>query len=79
MHREVAGAVTIFTVRGTNLRVYRSDSGDLGFARRPDSERLNETEWLVTRRNRTAWWVVNLGTFYIELPFLLGDLLSSRN
>jgi hypothetical protein len=27
MHREVAGAVTIFTVRGTNLRVYQSDSG----------------------------------------------------
>jgi hypothetical protein len=29
MQREVAGAVTIFTIRGTTLRVYQSDSGNL--------------------------------------------------
>jgi hypothetical protein len=79
MHREVAGSVTIFTVRGTDLRIYQSDSGNLAFASRTDSERLREPQWFVTRRSKAAWWVVGIGTLYIEFPFLVADLLNPRN
>ena len=80
MHREVAGAVTIFTIRGTNLRIYQSDSGNLALAQRSDCERLlKELEWAVTRRNRIAWWMVNAGILYIEFPFLVTDVLHSRD
>ena len=77
MQREVAGAVTIFTVRGTNLRIYQSDSGNFTFARRTKSERLKEPKWLVTRKNKAAWVVVNFGILYIEFPFFVMDQLSS--
>lgn len=78
MHRDVAGGVTIFTVRGTDLRVYQSDSGNLAFALRPESERLSETDWLVTRRSKAAWWAVNVCALYIEFPFLVVDLVNPR-
>jgi uncharacterized membrane protein YhdT len=78
MQREVAGAVTIFTFRGTTLRVYQSDSGNLALARRSNSERLEKPEWLVTRSNKAAWWAANVSILYIQFPFLLGDLLNPQ-
>ena len=80
MHREVAGGITIFTLRGTQLRLYQSDSGNLASAKRSESERLlKEPEWMVTRKNKAAWWAVNVGTLYIEMPFLVADLVNQRN
>jgi len=78
MQREIAGAVTIFTIRSTNLRIYQSDSGNMALASRSNSERLDETEWLVTRSNKAAWWAVNVTAFYIQFPFILGDLLNPQ-
>jgi hypothetical protein len=78
MKREVVGAVTIFTIHGTTLRVYQSDSGNLALARRSDSERLAEPAWFVTRSNKAAWWAVNVSMLYIQFPFLVGDRLPPQ-
>jgi hypothetical protein len=78
MHREVAGSMTIFTVRATPLRIYYSNSGNLGFAVRSDKDRLRDCDWIVTRKNKVAWSLVNVGAVYIALPYLVADVFDSN-
>jgi hypothetical protein len=79
MHREVAGSMTVFTVRGTPLRMYQSDSGNIAFAKRSHATRLNEPQWIVTKEARVGWTLVNIGTLYVEFPFLIADIVNPKN
>ncbi len=78
MNREVAGSVTIYTVRGTPLRLYLSDAGSLAFACRTEEARLNLPRWYITRANKVAWTVVNVGALYIAFPFLMTDIFIHK-
>ena len=79
MHREIAGSMTIFTVRATHLRIYYSDSGNLGLAARSDQDRLKEPDWIVTRRNKLVWSLVNVGSVFITFPYFLADVMAPKD
>ncbi len=79
MHREVAGSLAIFTVRATPLRIYYSNSGNLGFAVRSEKDRLRDCDWIVTRKNKVAWTLVNVGAVYIAFPYFVADALDSND
>ena len=79
MHREDAGSMTVFTLRGTPLRLYQSDSGNIAFASRSYGTRIEEPQWIVTRRTKVGWALVSIGTLYVEFPYLVVDILNPRN
>jgi hypothetical protein len=79
MHREVAGSMTVFTVHGTPLRMYQSDSGNIAFSKRSYATRLNEPQWIIKRNAKAGWALVNIGTLYVEFPFLIADIVNPKN
>lgn len=78
MRREVAGSITVLTLRGTDVRAYRSDSGDFAIARRTQDRRLEDPDWVVTRKRKAAWILLNAGALYLEFPFLVADVLNRK-
>lgn len=79
MRREVNGSLTTFTVRGTSLCMYQSDSGNLAFGRGHDRNWSQEPDWLVTRKHRAAWEIANACTLCVELPFGIIDILAGSD
>jgi hypothetical protein len=65
--REENGSLTTYRVRGTDLTLYCSDSGNLLFAKTPQ-DMSGEPRWQITRRNKILWFACGLMLPYLDAP-----------
>lgn len=69
--RTDSGAISTYTLRFTQFRIFLSNSGNACFARQEMSAPPDQIVWSVTRRNRVTWVVVNATMLYLDLPRVL--------
>lgn len=65
-----SGSLTVRTLRGTKLRLYYSDSGNVSVARMADTEVWTPPQWQVTRRAKGVWLIANTALLYLNFPSL---------
>ena len=69
--RSVNGSLTVLTLRGTDIRLYHADSGNVALARQTDAAMWIPPEWQVTHRTKGKWLITNIILFYLCLPYLM--------
>jgi hypothetical protein len=67
------GAVSTYTLRFTQCRMFFSDSGNAHLTRQATSAPPKQIAWSVTRKNRVIWRGLNMTMLYLDSPrFLRG-------